>query len=230
MTLAGALVVTAMVLLVIGPLMATVLFTPRRAANVRIAEIQTQAMAEHIAALRTVHPEIVRTTRVDRHHSYIWIHVGLFLYGLGVTLAPAPNSNLSTLSWATQQALGLCLLVGSTIALTGITLGARITKHRRIAPGVARNLVSGILGDDIRLPYTLACFGLLSIAVAMGYYVAGIIIASHGRLYGTLGGGLSAAIGTMCVTLGAVLLQRIRSYSKARSLLIAEAVALLGGS
>lgn len=227
MTLPGALIVLAMVLMVAGPALGLVFFSTDRARSVKFAEGSEQAVAQQLSQVVIYHPEIVRRHRLDRHQSYVWIHVGLWLYGCGVLLSPAPSSNLAALSWGTQQALGLCVLVGSTLALAGITLGAQVGR-RRIADRVSRNIMSPMLGDDIRPPYTLACTGLFSILISMGFYVQTLIASSPSKLLGTLGGGLSAAIGLMCITLSIEFIARIRSYTRARDKLLAEAFTRMG--
>jgi hypothetical protein len=226
-TLSGALIVLAMLLLVGGPVLGLVFFSSDRARSVKVAEENEPAVAEQLNQVVVYHPEIIRRHRLDRHQSYVWVHVGLWMYGAGVLLSPAPNTNLAALSWSTQQALGLCLWVGSTLALIGVTLGARLGRWR-IAGRVSRNIMSPMLGDDIRLPYTLACTGLLSILVAMGFYVWTLVASSPSKLLGTLGGGLSAAIGLMCVTLAVELIARIRAYTHAREKLLAEAFTRMG--
>lgn len=227
MTLPAALIALAMVLLVAGPVFGLVFFSTDRARSVKVAEGTEQAVAQELSQVVIYHPEIIRRHRLDRHQSYVWIHVGLWLYGWGVLLSPAPSSNLSGLSWGTQQALGLCVLVGSTLALVGLVLGARVGRLR-IAGKVSRNIMSPMLGDDIRLPYTLACTGLFSILVSMGFYDYTLISTALDKLLGTLGGGLSASIGLMCIGLGIEFIARIRAYSRAREKLLAEAHSRMG--
>jgi hypothetical protein len=86
-------------------------------------------------------------------------------------------------------------------------------------------MLSPMLGDDIRFPYTLACAGLLSVGVSMSFYAHTIWATSQDRLLGTLGGGLSMAFVGMCITLGMKFIGRIRDYSVARDRLLAEALA-----
>lgn len=222
MTLPAALIALAMLLLVGGPVLGLVFFSSDRARSVKVAEDNEQAVATELSQVVIYHPEIIKRHRLDRHQSYVWIHVGLWLYGWGVLLSPAPSSNLSGLSWGTQQALGLCVLVGSTLALIGLVLGARVGRLR-IAGKVSRNIMSPMLGDDIRLPYTLACTGLFSILISMGFYDYTLISTAPDKLLGTLGGGLSGAIGLMCISLGIEFIQRIRAYTRAYDKLLTEA-------
>lgn len=227
MTLPGALIILAMLLLVAGPVLGLAFFSSDRARSVRYAESTEQDVAHQLSQVVIYHPEIVRRYRLDRHQSYIWIHIGLWLYAWGVLLSPGPNSNLAALSWGTQQSLGLCLLVGSSLALVGASLGLRVG-GLRIAPRVNRNIMSPMLGDDIRLPYTLACPGLLAIFVSMAFYVQTLIANSESKLLGVLFGALSAAIAAMCLTLAVAFVRRIRSYTKARDKLLAEALTRMG--
>lgn len=221
MTLPAALIMLAMLLLVAGPVLGLVFFSSDRARSVKDAE---DAGADELQIEQVViyHPEIIRRHRLDRHQSYVWIHVGLWLYGCGVLLSPSPSSNLAGLSWGTQQALGLCVLVGSTLALVGLSLGGRVGRLR-IAPRVSRNIMSPMLGDDVRLPYTLAVTGLFSIFVSMGFYDWTIISTSPDKLLGTLGGGISGAIGLMCIGLSVEFIARIRAYMRAYDNLLTEA-------
>lgn len=201
-------------------------YSDERAQGVRAAEAQSQVMAEQMQHLRYRHPEIVKTSRLDRHDTYVWIHVGLWLYGWGVLLSPGPNSYLTTMNWGAQQSLGLCMLVGSTLGLIGTTLGLRVGRFR-VAARVSKNLVSDLLGDDIRIPYALGGFGLLSLSVSMWFYAGAIFVASEDKVLGFLSGALSTCVGLMCITLGVRFVLRVRTYARSRNNLIAEALSRL---
>lgn len=224
MTVPEVLILLAVALMIAGPLLGLVLFRPDRARDVKRIELEraTTVLIEQASYFRLLHPEMVHSDRLDRNDPYVWLHVGLWMYGLGTLLSPAPNANIAAIDWATQKMLGACLLFGSSIALSGVMLGLG---HGRmhIARRISRNPLSELLGDDIRVPYLLGFCGLVSVAVSMVFYAVTIYVTSASRLLGTLGGGLSMAIGGMCVTLGVRLLYRIRHYSKSRNLLIAEA-------
>lgn len=161
--------------------------------------------------------------RLDRHDSYVWLMGGLLLYSIGAVLTAAPNSNLSALSYSTQIVLGLVLMFGTLMTLIGTAMGGKVFRWR-FFNRVHNNLTSGLLGDDIRIPYILNWFGLLSIAVCMSFYAWTIIATSTSRLLGTLGGGLSLAIIGMCLTLGVRLILTIIRYIRVREDLLAEAV------
>jgi hypothetical protein len=135
-------------------------------------------------------------------------------------VAEAPYSNLSSVSQETQTALGMCLLAGSSMMLFGTTLGLRIGPVC-IARRIHTHLLSPLLGDDIRVSYTLAWCGLLSTGAAMWFYIANT---PYQRLLGTLGGILSIVVGCMCVTLGPMFLMRAHHYNKTRSKLLDEIV------
>lgn len=224
MTLSALLVILAVVALVAAPVLATVTFSRDRAESERQAEIveATPVVYEReMAKMRYRHPEIIKASRLDHHDSYLWINAGLWLVGLGVILTPASNSNVAALSLLIQHLLGLAMLVGSSTSLIGALLGVRIGPIT-VRPSIADNLFSDILGDDVRIPYIMAWFGLFSIAVSMWFYAVTTTLAAKSRVLGTLGGGLSLAIGCMCVTLSIRFLIRLRRYSKARGDLMTE--------
>jgi hypothetical protein len=213
MTLPGVLIVFAMVLFMAVLLVGLVYYSRDRAESVREAE--RLPTAEQIVQLGLLPRRPAPTNRQDRHDAYIWLHVGLLLVGLGIVLAPAPASALTTLSWDAQKLLGLCMLTGSGIALTGVLMGVG---HRS---KIRDNVVSQQLGDDVRLPYTFAALGLFSVGVSMGGY--GWAIYQYSTLVGTLGGGLTFAILGMCVSLCIKFVLRARRYSRDRDGLLTEA-------
>jgi hypothetical protein len=227
-TLSAALVVLAGFVLVIGPILGAALFRPGRARGVKIAEAELTGPV--IEQIRYRHPEIVRTARLDRHDAYVWLHIGFLGYGLSALLAPYPNTNVATLSGTTQQALGLCLLVGGITGVTGIIMGARISAHRRIMRRVARHLFSDVLGDDIRLPYRLGVLGLMSVGVSMINYGGATIATSHGRPFGILGGSLAICIAGMCITLSIRFVARVLAYNRAHDKLLAEYTEFVAGT
>lgn len=220
MTLPGALIILAMVILVGGPLLGLVFHRSERARSVRSAESSRTESDE--PTVTTYRPQIVKRYRLDRHIAYVCLHAGLFMYGMGVLLSPAPNSNLSDLSYDMQQSLGLCMLVGSFMALVGSTLGARICRRYRIMASISDNPLAPMLGDDIRFPYTVASAGLLAIGVSMGFYITTLVGSAPSKVLGTLSGGVSVGIGTMCLILGPKFLWFIRDYNRARARLLTE--------
>lgn len=223
MNLSGALILLAMSILVIGPSLGLIFFRPDRARSVKVAETKPKNVALHYNQALVYYPEVIKRYRLDRHVTYVCLHIGLFMYGAGVILSPAPNTNLTGLSFDTQQSLGLNLLIGSSMVLAGSTLGASIGRCRKIMHSVSDNPLSPILGDDIRFPYTVACAGLLSIGVSMGFYIWTLIGSAPSKVLGTLGGGVSVGIGLMCLILVPELIWRIRQYNDAYDLLLTEA-------
>lgn len=219
MTLPGALIVLAMVILVGGPILGMVFYRSDRARSVKAAE---SSKPEQPALASSYHPRTIKRYRLDRHIAYVCLHAGLFMYGMGVLLSPAPNSNLTDLSYEMQQSLGLCLLVGSSMALVGSALGARIGRRRRIMASISDNPLTPMLGDDIRFPYTVASAGLLAIGVSMGFYINTLVGSAPSKILGTLGGGVSVGIGMMCLILGPAFIWSIRDYNRARARLLTE--------
>lgn len=221
MTLSAVLIILAGVLLIGSMAVGVAFFSPDRARAVKLAEIAPQAVMEQIGHLRVLHPELVKRDRLDRHDSYVFVNLGLWLYGWGVILASAPNSNLSSLSWDTQHLLGVCLLIGSSLTLIGSTLGLRLGRIR-IARRVSDHLLSELLGDDLRIPYALGWCGLLSTGMSLWIYGYTVWDTASSRMLGTLGGGLSAMIGCSCVTLAVRFIARSHRYSADRDELLDE--------
>jgi hypothetical protein len=224
MTTAAAVLIFVGVAILIGTIIAgAATFSPGLAAAVKVAEDDLPTDVETRIRLR--HPEFIKAGRLDRHDAYVWLHIGLWLVGWGFVLAPAANTAITSLSWDAQKLLGLCLLNGSTVALAGISLGLPLPGRRRVLRRVADNLFADLLGDDIRIPYTFGALGLFSVGASMAGY--GWTIYQYSTLIGTLGGGLTFAIGGMCITLSWKFIARIRIYVRHRDAAIAE---IEGGS
>lgn len=226
MTVPGALISLSFVLLAAGFIVGLTFYSPDRTRAIKIAESQPPVVMTQLIRLYAP-PELHRSERLDRHDAYVWQQVGLWLYSGGVILAEAPNSNLSELSFSTQSSLGVCLMVGTTLALVGTSLGLRLHWFGDVvvARRIADNLTSEMLGDDVRLPYALAWGGLLSTAVSMFFYAATVMLEAHARLVETLGGAVSATAGCMCLTLSVKFIRAARRYVRDRAALIIEAVA-----
>jgi hypothetical protein len=219
-----ALIGVALLLLAGIPVFGLISFSRERAEAVRLAEEQSTAVVEQINHLRFRHPEIIKAPRLDRHDTYIWVNAALGLYGLVVMFVTVPYSNLGSQSLGTQQSLGGSLLLGSVLTLTGSLLGCRIGKWR-IGGIISQNLVSQMLGDDVRVPYALAWCGLLSTAVSMGFYSYTVASsAGPARLFNTLGGLVCICIGLSCLTLVPKFILGSRHYVRARAGLLEEAL------
>lgn len=227
--IAAVLIVFAIGILVLSLAAGAVLFSRERAEALRVIEADVQAIVGQMGP--TVPPQPIYhwpsplTNRLDRHDTYVWLNFGIWLVSWNMLVTPATTSgNLALLSASTQFALALCLLVGTSMVLAGSALGFRMGRFV-IARRVRENIVSPLLGDDVRVPYVLSFFGLLSISVSMAFYTWTIVMSAPTRLLGTLGGGLGLAIIGMCLTLGGRLLVQLNGYSKARDSLLAKAAA-----
>lgn len=219
-TAAGVVVFAGIAVLIGAFILTPILFTPGRAKAVKRAEELSRTQIAHLTTdFRIRHPELIKCTRLDRHDSYVWVHAGLWCVGLGVILSPTPGGALTALSWDAQKLLGLCMLTGSTVAITGLCLGLRV-RGRYVARPIVDHLLSDLLGDDIRIPYGLGALGLLSVGISMCGY--GWTIYQYSTLIGTLGGGLTFAIGGMCATLAVRFVRRIYRYSRQRDVLLGE--------
>lgn len=199
-------------------------FSPDRAKAVRAAEAQQQTMVEQMVRTHHYLPDFrCDGERLDRHPSYVWINMGLWLYGCSILFRTGPNPNLTVLSNGTQYGLRLCMLLGATFALVGASLGVKVLKWR-IAPWIHNNFMAPLLGDDIRLPYGLACAGMVSTIGSMSIYVYALLLFDPPRLLTPLGGSLALGIIIMCLILITRMVTEILDYIRARERLITEAI------
>lgn len=196
-------------------------YSPEKAKAILEAE-DSPVVIEEIRSIRVRRPERFRHDRLDRHPTYIGLHLATQGYGWSVISGAQVTSNLVSLSPATKFAMAACFLVGSTLVLTGAAMGARVWGWTFL-DGTRDNIASSMLGDDIRLPYSFGAVGMFSIAISMGIYGS----TSFTSTSGSLGGWMTSAFSMTSVVLLAQFVARIRVYSRARTLLIAEAVARL---
>jgi hypothetical protein len=159
-------------------------------------------------------PEARREERrkFDRHDTYVWFHIGVWLVALGILLAGGPTSGaIAALSWDTQQMLGLCMLLGSGSAILGIVMGTRVFR---------RDTVERPL--DLRYPYAFGLGGLIGVGASMWAYFLAIFLNS--TVVGTLSGGLTLAFGAMSLTLGWRFFHQIVVRTRIRNALTRRAI------
>jgi drug/metabolite transporter (DMT)-like permease len=118
--------------------------------------------------------------RLDRERMYVWVHVGLILVGVGIAARPYSSGALSDLSTQTNEALALCMVVGSGICVVASMIGTA----------------------DLRIPYLMGGGGQISVMISLGTWVWQIEQTSD--LIGTLSGGLAIAILCACVHYGVI--------------------------
>lgn len=211
----------AIVFLVVIPVWGAVKFKPHRARYVKYAEAATAVVIEkHVADVRLLHPEIVSTGRIDRHWFYVLPHIGVFAYAICVFTGAQLTSNVTALGSQTRYTMATCFLVGSVLVLAGATLGARVGR-RRIVPSIHDHITAEVLGDDITLPYWLACAGLFATSVAAAIYSW----TSFGSTTGSLGGWLTGTMAFACWGTIAGLVSRNQAFATHNALLISEAIA-----
>jgi hypothetical protein len=194
-------------------------FNPERAQAIRSAEATSQVVIEEIRHIHIRRPEKFRHDRLDRHPMYLGIHVAAFSYAICVFSGAKVTSNISDLSPQTKFALAACFIIGSSLVLTGATMGSKIGPFK-ILKGIHENMTSSMLADDIRLPYTFAAIGMVSVGISMAIYAS----TSFSSTTGSLGGWVTFTSAITCAILFYQFLTRIRSYSKARDTLIAQAI------
>lgn len=159
-------------------------------------------------------PEARRDERrkFDRHDAYVWFHIGVLLVATGIVLSDVPSASaVATLSWSTQQMLGMCMLLGSCSAIIGMMIGGR---------WLFRDTLEKPL--DLRYPYAFGLAGLMGVGISMWAYFAVIFLNS--TAIGTLGGGLTLAFGCMSFTLGCRFAKQIVVRTRLRSELTRRAI------
>lgn len=194
-------------------------FNPEAAQAIRDAEADAPVVVEEVRRVHVARPDRFRRGRLDRHPFYLGIHIAAFCYSICIFAGAEITSNLATLSPQTRFTMAACFLIGSTLVLSGATMGARVRKWT-IVPGVRDNIASARLGDDIRLPYMFAAIGMFSMGISMGMYASTSFRSTTGSLGGWMTGVLSAACAVMLV----VFYRRIRQYSRTRTVVVDQAV------
>lgn len=215
---AVALGAIAVLFLFVIPVVGAILFRPQRARNVKRVELQSEIIVQqHITELAVFHPEIVKLPRLDRHPFYIAPHVGVWSYAWCIFVGAPVTNNVASLGAVTRYTMAGCFLVGSSLALIGVVMGARVGRWRFVRR-VQNHATSPLLGDDITLPYWLGICGLVSIAVSMAIYSS----TSFKTTAGSLGGWLTAVLAAACLALIPMLHKRIREFDRHDTALIAE--------
>lgn len=210
-------------LLLIAPALGLLLWSPERAKAVRRAEQHEDEIAIQVSYMQVRHPELVRCSRLDRHLSYLWIIAGLVGFTITVTFFRFPYESYGSLTVGTQPTMAISLATGSSMMAVGAFLGKRIGKFV-IGRKVSNNMVSPILGDDLRAPYVLAIFGMMSAGMSMAFYgYTAVETVGTFRFLTSLGGISALSVGGACFTLIPVFFAHLRKYVNARDLLIEEA-------
>lgn len=221
------LVSLAIVVAIVFPAVGLWLFSPARARGVKQVEEISKQVTVQISQLHISHPEIIRLDRLDRHPAYLAYFVNVLAFGCTVLFVEIPYRANGAESLGTQYTLGVSLLLAACMALSGSALGLHAF-GRCIGQGICNNIVSSTLGDDIRVPYVLAWWGLLSTIIAEGFY-AYTVVASVGlrRLLTTFGGLGTVTFSFMALLMIPMFIIRIRRYVAQREILINEARAII---
>lgn len=229
MNWALAMVIVALILLVAFPAVGLYLFSPLRARSLKHVEYFREdiLLQAHVQHLRLAHPEIIKTTRLDRHPAYLWLQVVLLAFGVAVIYVEAPYSTLGAEALGTRAALGGSLILGGAMSLSGTLLGARIGRWC-LWPRVCSNVVSGTLGDDIRVPYVLGWWGALSTILSSVFYIYTVVeLVGWLKFLITLGGITSFGVIGINAMMIPMFILRLRRYMTERQELIEEAYALM---
>lgn len=196
-------------------------FKPERAQAIREGEAEGSSVV--IEEIRRVHvgpPDRFRRGRIDRHPFYIGPMIAAMGYSACVLAGASVTNNVASLSDTQLFTMGACFLIGSTLALSGAAMGARVGRWQ-IASSVRDHIAAARLGDDIRLPYTFAGIGMFPMGISAGIYSA----TSFTSTVGSLGGWLSGLLAGQCALMLCVYYRRTRQYTRTLKAVVNEAVA-----
>lgn len=217
----------AIIIAIVFPTVGLWLFSPTRARHVKHVEAMSELVTVQISQLRISHPEIIRLDRLDRHPAYLGYFATVLAFGCTVLFVEIPYKENGAEALGTQQTLGVSLLLAAGMCLSGSTLGLHAF-GRCIGRSVCNNAVSSRLGDDIRIPYVLAWWGLLSTIIAEGFYAYTVVaVAGVHRLLTTFGGLGTITFSFMAMAMIPMFILRIRRYVTEREILIDEALAIM---
>lgn len=197
-------------------------YRPEKMQAIRAAEAQ-EAQPVVVEEVRAIHVPVIEKFshyRLDRHPTYIGLHVAAWCYAWCIFAGAPITSNLTELNIQTRLSMAACFLVGSSLALSGAMMGMKVGPWYFLR-GISDNIASARLSDDIRLPYTFACVAMVMMAISFSIYAS----TSFRSTAGSLGGWITLCMaGTSAILLG-VFYRRIRIYVLVRSRVINEAVA-----
>lgn len=200
-------------------------FNAERARGLKEVEnaASIEVVERHIVKVAPSHPEIVRTSRLDRHPFYLCIHGAVFGYAMCTVAGADPTSNVASLSESTRLTMAACFLVGAVLIVVSSAMGSRIAGRWWIARSVKQHLTSGVLGDDVTLPYRIGIAGMFAVSVSMLIYSS----TSFKNTFGSIGGWMTGACAVACLILIPMMWRASRLWDKWDSTLIADALVQL---
>lgn len=199
MTWAGWLLIAIVAVFVAILVRSAYTYKPHRARNVKYAEQYQASVVEHVVRARLSHPEIVKTSRIDRYWWYIGPVLAMFGYSVSISILKAPlTSNVVSLGEGARFTMASCFMVGSALVLIGSSLGATVLGRWTISPATKDHLTAEVLGDDIVLPYRVGMAGWAALTMSLSIYAW----TSFQVTIGSLGGwftaiGSAASLGTI---------------------------------
>lgn len=189
------------------------------ARGVKQVELLDDHFVRHIAAIRLVHPEIVRLSRLDRHPFYLTVAVSVFGYSMCIFGGAKLTNNVSALDAGTRYTMATCFALGSMMMLGAALMGVKIGK-RYVMRRIADHPTCEILGDNIAVPYIMARAGLATLAIAAEIYS----VTSFRSTTGSLGGWLTSGVAAACVACIVMMSRRTRSFEREDRTLLSEVV------
>lgn len=125
--------------------------------------------------------------RLDRHDTYVGMLISVWFAGLGIYLLPIGAGALAAVDPETQRLLGACMLLGTTLGLSGSAMGpGQDLKITRPVRWFLRHFVKGYEPLAVRHCYRLAVAGLIATNVSLGYF--SWVLLNNGTVVGSFTG------------------------------------------
>ena len=131
--------------------------------------------------------------RLDRDETYVGVLISLWFAGLGIYLLPIATGAVGTLAESTQKLLSVCMLIGTSLALMGTTMGPgklKITKPVRWMLGRIRG--DGYTPLSLRHCYRIGAAGLWATCISLLFFT--LVLLTHGSIIGSFTGLMSPII------------------------------------
>lgn len=192
-------------------------FNPQRARNVKYAEHHPD-LVPYVVKVQKYHPEIVKTSRLDRSWHFVVLHACVLGYSISVFCGAQLTSNVLAIGDQARYTMATCFFVGSILVLIGSSLGLTVRRYT-VAEQVSTHATASVLGDDIVFPYRLSMAGMGAMIVSSSIY----FYTSFGNTFGSLGGWLTLAITTASIGSIVTFYRAVTTFERWDRILISEA-------
>lgn len=128
--------------------------------------------------------------RIDRSDTYIAVLISLWFSGVGIYLLPIGTGAVGTLDPDTQQLLGSAMVLGTSLALIGTSMGPCPMWYAKPLVWVLKKIRGNRYRPlSLRHCYRIGAAGLMSVLSALFFFT--LVLLSYGSLVGSFTGLLS---------------------------------------